>query len=319
MRVIITFNYRSHLPNLAIVSQGGGFACRAKELCISNGVRRTRRGFTLIELLVVISIVVLLISILLPVVGKARRIAKRIPCMNNMRTMGTSFQIYTNDSKGILPWDCYAEGDRPIRHVGPWEDSMQWFNVAPTYAGQPSYNEQQLADIAGTTRLPNWRNSGLFVCPCSDPPGGVSGTGDLVTDGYFMLWGCDVTGTIPVRRKTFWSYGYNTQLDQGVEDRHINDRVLMPITMFPQPTATVVLIEKLMRPDEYKPYFNSDVGQAQVSWKEFTTRHEGGGFLLFLDNHVNFFQRSEILGAPNAPSDYNQPGRLVWNPGAPSI
>ena len=58
-----------------------------------------RVGFTLIELLVVISIISLLIAILLPALGAARKAARNSQCMSLERQFGLANEMYATESR----------------------------------------------------------------------------------------------------------------------------------------------------------------------------------------------------------------------------
>lgn len=58
-----------------------------------------RRAFTLIELLIVIAIIALLISIVLPSMGGARRTAWTVICQSNLRQLGIAIQGYLDDQR----------------------------------------------------------------------------------------------------------------------------------------------------------------------------------------------------------------------------
>ena len=79
-------------------------------------LRRREKGFTLIELLVVISIIALLVGILLPALGAARRSAQRTVCASNLRQWATIAVSYAADNKAAMP-QCFSPDDIGERGV----------------------------------------------------------------------------------------------------------------------------------------------------------------------------------------------------------
>ena len=62
-----------------------------------------KRGFTLIELLVVISIILILVSFVVPQIGSARAKARKVKCLNNLRVIGSALILYADDNQGQFP------------------------------------------------------------------------------------------------------------------------------------------------------------------------------------------------------------------------
>jgi prepilin-type N-terminal cleavage/methylation domain-containing protein len=112
-------------------------------------VSRIRRGgFTLVELLVVIGIIALLISILIPVLGKARESAQRTACLSNMRELNNMMRIYAATFHDELPIGFMDQ--KAFAYV------MHWNN------GNPPVGPTQMGLLATTGIV---KNPKTFFCP----------------------------------------------------------------------------------------------------------------------------------------------------------
>jgi prepilin-type N-terminal cleavage/methylation domain-containing protein/prepilin-type processing-associated H-X9-DG protein len=154
--------------------------------------RAPNLAFTLVELLVVIGIIALLISILLPALGKARESANQVKCQAQVKQILQGMLLHANDHKGYWPtaglmWNGPGQtstNNTPANMGDSGRNRYEYYGTGGNYAltstaaGVAKYLGQDM-DFTNITTIQDSMSKGLarkiLSCP-SDKTGGRYGT-----------------------------------------------------------------------------------------------------------------------------------------------
>ncbi len=282
---------------------------------LSFTTKSHKRGFTLIELLVVIAIIAILAAILFPVFQSVRENARRTACLSDEKQIGLGVVQYMNDNDSRYPIASYAYSGAGS---GPTSGALMcWPDLIQPY-------------------LKNWR---IFRCPdvSADPLGMWDGGGvgrnsvasedanGIVGNGWWEWggsYGMNTDYLNPIRDDQNNGNGFKSPGSMFGLPVSENDLDSSANTVF----ATDIKPEVSPSGGAYAyAYFAESpaVCQAPIPYEvfggwgknqfpeggyttepvtgtgEFSTRHGGGGNVLFCDGHAKWMTPGNLAAGTN--------------------
>ena len=167
--IAVIQNCRNHHPGIPVQKTGSSFSFSTDTVrkLLSASVQKQNIGerrsakvqlFSMLELLIVITILLILVSILLPALHKARESAKSIQCVSNLKQMGNVFCMYAGDNDDFYPV--------PYSNCATWRHLFVGCTV--NTGSSTFYNYTPLAAYYGKSVLKQDKPRGALFCSAID-------------------------------------------------------------------------------------------------------------------------------------------------------
>jgi len=227
---------------------------------------RRAKAFTLVEVLVVIAVIALLMAILLPVLGRAKRQAKAVVCRSNLRQWGLWFSMYTADND-----DRFFGGYYDRDHE--WRGGPLW--TLPMWPYYKDSNDVLLCPMAMKHKCD--RHS------ASDPFASMGHPGNK-----FSSWTMNKDTSGLHLRYLYGSYGLNSYV-RNDPNHYSSGRYWYRhwrTTLVKSPANIPVFLDSI-RPNTSDPHDPPPYDDMMPSWRRSSSseinRHDGYLNALFLD------------------------------------
>lgn len=245
------------------------------------------KAFTLVELLVVISIIAVLIAILVPALGKAKRHAQRILCLNNQRQLALSVGAYTqtwNDKLCSLAPSTTSNANWHMMDViGSW---IKWIGGDDSSSWKESY--WKLARERGVL----WsylKNPDIYRCPATPK-------------------GCEICYTA-TPGAGWYANAVNRTLAQSMTLGY--GTTVTRLSAIKNPASRFIFLdEKYITTDIFAIYYTNRSGVAsspKIWFDQPPCLHENGVTISYFDGHAEYRKWSKstaVLGNMKR-SDFN--------------
>ena len=277
-----------------------------------------RRAFTLIELLVVIAIIAVLAAILFPVFAQARAKARAVACLSNLKQIGLSLQMYSQDNdEGMPAWNEYYGRESVATETGGNYTGFDCVGTsnANTNSGEmrgcwhaklAPYVKNGAVDSASKNVSDN---SGVWHCPDAGARGEFTYFKDAAnndTNRYTFSYGYSAllsyygyiqplapAPTIPAAQR-YYRYPFLSEMDAPASTVFIGDGGGYNGRIAPPMNFDCYTKRYLQKTASYPSGTNRE-----ICW-EIPDRHNNGANYVFCDGHAKYLQADIAYPTPAA-------------------